>query len=114
MYLSDKSIFTSQLELPVLVAAFYGLRRGEVCGLKQDAIAFELGTLTMKRTAMSIQLNGKIQIIEQDPQKQNSVCAYFSLWIVLKNILKDERSADTEKICDNCYNYQYDGFVFVD
>ena len=31
-----------------------------------------------------------------------------------KNILKDERSADTEKICDNCYNYQYDGFVFVD
>ena len=28
----------TKLELPVLVAAFYGLRRGEVCGLKWDAI----------------------------------------------------------------------------
>ena len=34
----------TKLELPVLVAAFYGLRRGEVVGLKWDAIDFEQGT----------------------------------------------------------------------
>ena len=33
----------TRLELPVLVAAFYGLRRGEVLGLKWDAIDFERG-----------------------------------------------------------------------
>ena len=49
----------TKLELPVLVAAFYGLRRGEVCGLKWDAIDFERGTLTVKRTVTSIQLDGK-------------------------------------------------------
>ena len=34
----------TKLELPVLVAAFYGLRCGEVVGLKWDAIDFEQGT----------------------------------------------------------------------
>ena len=34
----------TRLELPVLVAAFYGLRRGEVLGLKWDAIDFNRGT----------------------------------------------------------------------
>ena len=31
----------TKLELPVLVAAFYGFRRGEMLGLKWDAIDFE-------------------------------------------------------------------------
>ena len=37
----------TKLELPVLVAAFYGLRRGEVVGLKWDAIDFERGTSSL-------------------------------------------------------------------
>ncbi len=44
----------TKLELPVLVAAFYGLRRGETLGLKWDAIDFERGTLTIKRTVTSV------------------------------------------------------------
>ena len=54
----------TKLELPVLVAAFYGLRRGEVLGLKWDAIDFERGTLTIKRTVTSVNVGGKTQIIE--------------------------------------------------
>lgn len=41
---------STKLELPVLVAAFYGLRRGEVLGLKWDAIDFQRNTLTVKQT----------------------------------------------------------------
>ena len=37
----------SKLELPVMVAAFYGFRRGEVVGLKWDAIDFERGTISV-------------------------------------------------------------------
>ncbi len=40
----------TKLELPVLVASFYGLRRGEVVGLKWDTIDFERGTITIKHT----------------------------------------------------------------
>ena len=61
----------TKLELPVLVAAFYGLRRGEVLGLKWDAIDFERGTISIKRTVTSINLDGKYQEIERNQQKQN-------------------------------------------
>ena len=67
-------LYTSgtKLELPVLVAAFYGLRRGEVLGLKWDAIDFERGTLTIKRTVTSVNVGGKTQIIEQESAKTKS------------------------------------------
>ena len=59
----------TKLELPVLVAAFYGLLRGEVLGLMWDAIDFERGTLTIKRTVTSVNVGGKTQIIEQESAK---------------------------------------------
>ena len=62
----------TKLELPVLVAVFYGLRRGEVLGLKWDAIDFERGTLTIKRTVISVSVGGKTQIIEQESAKTKS------------------------------------------
>ena len=54
----------TRLELPVLVAAFYGLRRGEVLGLKWDAIDFNRGTLTIKRTVTEATIDGTMKIIE--------------------------------------------------
>lgn len=79
----------TRLELPVLVAAFYGFRRGEVLGLKWDAIDFERGAISVKRTVTTVSVDGKHKEIEQQ-QELN------------------------KKICGNCYNYEYDGFVFVD
>ena len=38
------------LELPVMLAAFYGLRRSEVVGLKWDAIDFENKTIAIRHT----------------------------------------------------------------
>lgn len=38
----------TKLEIPVLLASFYGLRRSEVLGLKWDAIDFEENTLEIK------------------------------------------------------------------
>ena len=60
----------TKLELPVLVAAFYGLRRGEVCGLKWDAIDFERGTITIRHTVTSLQVDGKTKMYAQDSAKQ--------------------------------------------
>ena len=36
------------LEIPVLLAALYGMRRSEVVGLKWNAIDFEQKTITIK------------------------------------------------------------------
>lgn len=62
----------TKLELPVLVAEFYGLHRGEVLGLKCDAIDFERGTISIKRTVSSINIDGKYQEIEKESAKTKS------------------------------------------
>ena len=61
----------NKLELPVLVAAFYGFRRGEVLGLKWDAIDFERGTISVIRT---VTLDGKQTEIEQQTARPSPVC----------------------------------------
>lgn len=78
----------TKLELPVLVAAFYGLRRGEVCGLKWDAIDFERGTITIRHTVTSLQVDGKTKCTHRTLQKQNPVCVHFRLLAALRSISK--------------------------
>lgn len=106
----------TKLELPVLVAAFYGLRRGEVCGLKWDAIDFERGTLTIKRTVTSIQVDGKTKIIEQDSAKTKSSMRTLPLVGSFAEYFREVKAAQevNKKVCGNCYNYEYDGYVLVD
>lgn len=106
----------TKLELPVLVAAFYGLRRGEVLGLKWDAIDFERGTLTIKRTVTSVNVGGKTQIIEQESAKTKSSMRTLPLVGRFKEYFAEVKTAQelNKQVCGNCYNYEYDGFVFVD
>ena len=106
----------TKLELPVLVAAFYGLRRGEVLGLKWDAIDFERGTISIKRTVTTINLDGKYQEIEKESAKTKSSLRTLPLIGSFKEYFMQVKEAQelNKKVCGNCYNYQYDGYVFVD
>jgi integrase len=47
------------MKLAVSLAAFYGLRRSEIIGLRWDATNFEKKTITICRTAQEYVLNGK-------------------------------------------------------
>ena len=62
----------SKMELPVLIAAFYGLRRGEIMGLKWDAIDFVHNTISIKRTVTTALLDGKRIEIEKESGKTKS------------------------------------------
>ena len=106
----------TKLELPVLVAAFYGLRRGEVIGLKWDAIDFERGAITIKRTVTSIQVDGRERIIEQESAKTKSSMRTLPLVGSFREYFLQVKEAQelNKKVCGNCYNYEYDGYVFVD
>ena len=106
----------TKLELPVLVAAFYGFRRGEVLGLKWDAIDFERGTISVIRTVTTITLDGKQAEIEQQSAKTKSslrtlplIGSFWEYFLQVK-----EAQELNKQVCGNCYNYEYDGFVFVD
>ncbi len=106
----------TRLELPVLVAAFYGLRRGEVVGLKWDAIDFERGTLTVKCTVTSISVDGKTKIYEQESAKTKSSLRTLPLVGTFREYFSEVKAAQeiNKQVCGNCYNYRYDGYVFVD
>ena len=106
----------TKLELPVLVAAFYGFRRGEVLGLKRDAIDFERGTISVIRTVTTITLDGKQTEIEQQSAKTKSSLRTLPLIGSFREYFLQVKEAQelNKQVCGNCYNYEYDGFVFVD
>ena len=106
----------TKLELPVLVAAFYGFRRGEVLGLKWDAIDFERGTISVIRTVTTITLDGKQAEIEQQSAKTKSSLRTLPLIGSFREYFMQVKEGQelNKQGCGNCYNYEYDGFVFVD
>ena len=106
----------TKLELPVLVVAFYGFRRGEVLGLKWDAIDFERGTISVIRTVTTITLDGKQTEIEQQSAKTKSSLRTLPLIGSFREYFLQVKEAQelNKQICGNCYNHEYDGFVFVD
>ena len=111
-----KALRGTKLELPVLVAAFYGFRRGEVLGLKWDAIDFERGTISVIRTVTTITLDGKQTEIEQQSAKTKSSLRTLPLIGSFREYFLQVKETQelNKQVCGNCYNHEYDGFVFVD
>ena len=53
-------------EFGVIMAAFYGLRRSEVVGLKWDAIDFENKKISIQHTFVTAKVNGTVTEIARD------------------------------------------------
>ena len=106
----------TKLELPVLLAAFYGLRRSEALGLKWDAIDFERDTITIKHIVTNAKIDGKCEIVCADRAKTKSSLRSLPLIGSFREYFMQVKEAQelNKQVCGNCYNYEYDGFVFVD
>ena len=64
----------TKLEIPVLLASFYGLRRSEVLGLKWDSINFAMQTLTIRHTVARV-----TKVVEKNKTKNASSFRSFPL-----------------------------------
>ena len=106
----------TKLEIPILFGAFYGMRRSETLGMKWDAIDFEQGTISVKRTVTSTIIDGKYQEFEQQSAKTKSSLRTLPLIGSFREYFLQVKEAQelNKQVCGNCYNYEYDGFVFVD
>lgn len=105
-----------RLELIIQFTAFYGLRRDEVLGLRWDAVDFEAGTLTIRHIVTSTNLEGKHVLVEADRAKTKSSLRTLPLVASFAQRLRalKEQQAYNEKLCGNCYNQKYKGYLFVD
>ena len=105
-----------KLELIIQLAAFYGLRRAEVMGLRWEAIDFEAKTLTIRHIVTSTRIDGKKILVEADRAKTKSSLRTLPLVDPIAERLKAVKAQQeyNQKICGNCYNQEYLGYVFVD
>lgn len=103
------------LELPVLLAAYYGLRRSEVLGLKWDAVDFEKKTVTIRHVVTEAEIDSKLTIIEKDRTKTKSSHRVLPLVKPFEDALLrlKEKQNDNRKLCGNSYSTDYLDYINV-
>lgn len=106
----------NKIEVPVMLAVFYGLRRSEVVGLKWDAVDFEQNTLEIRHTVATVRLDGKKVIVESDTTKTKASKRTLPLVPVFRERLLALQAEQKEnrKLCGRSYNKKYDGYICVD
>lgn len=62
----------TNLEIPVMLAGFYGFRRGEICGLRWRAADFDRKTITINHIISMPHIDGKIVIYPEDNAKNKT------------------------------------------
>lgn len=104
------------LELPVMLAAFYGLRRSEVVGLKWDAIDFENKTIAIRHTVTACAEKGRRIEVAADTTKTASSRRTLPLVPAFQTklaALKEEQEKN-RILCGRSYCADYLGYVLVD
>lgn len=106
----------TRLEIPVMLAAFYGLRRSEVIGLKWDSVDFNRNTITIRHTVTTYNIDGKHVTVASDTTKTKSSMRTLPLVPVFRERLAALQAEQKEnrRLCGRCYNPDYIGYVFVD
>lgn len=106
-------IKTTTIELPVIIAGVYGLRREEVIGIKWDAIDFKAKTLTIRHTVGRGKVNGVTQFIFKDRSKSDSGYRTLPLFDFIANLLSQyqEKYKENRKLFGNTYNNEYKNYI---
>lgn len=105
------------IAVPIFLAAFYGLRRSEILGLRWDAIDFMQGTLSISTTVVREKHDNKIvTVIREHTTKTETsmrtltLCPYTQQYFTaLWNAQQQQRL-----LCGNGYDTRYLDFVCVD
>lgn len=113
-------LFCTQNEpiaIPIFLAAFYGLRRSEILGLRWDAINFEQATMSITTTVVRERHEDRIVAVIRDNTTKSEtsmrtlpLCPYTQQYFTsIWNTQQRQR-----ELCGNCYDTRYLDFVCVD
>ena len=103
------------LEIPILLGAFYGLRRSEAIGLKWDAVDFEQNTLTICHTVVQCNIDGKRELIAADTTKTKSSMRTLPLVPFVKErlLIHQKEQVENRRLCGRCYITDYLEYICV-
>ena len=105
-----------RLELCVHIAAYYGVRRSELIGLKWDAIDFENKTVSIKHKVVYDRQNGKEVFIGDDELKNVSSRRTLPLMPHIEKLLLAEKAEQekNEQLMGDSWNRKFDGYICRD
>lgn len=106
----------TKLEIPVVLAAFYGLRRSEVLGLRWSAFNFTNDVFPIRHTVTSCNVNGKKMLILKDKGKSQTSLRSLPLVPFLKEWLleKKQEQQQNRALARRSYNQEYLDYLCVD
>ena len=105
----------TNLEFGIHMAAFYGLRREEVCGLKWDAIDFQYKTMTIKHTITEATVDHCFQLYMKDTTKNSSSFRTLPLSDSTISYLLSikEKQERMKTLFGNRYNHNFDEYIYT-
>ena len=100
----------------VNIAAYYGLRRSEIIGLKWDAIDFEKGTLSVRRKVTSINADGHEQLKVDETLKTEASVRTLPLIPHIEKKLKERLMLEMQysQLLKSDFDKTFDGFICRD
>ncbi|MBO5021633.1 MAG: site-specific integrase, partial [Clostridia bacterium] len=106
----------TNLEVPVLMGGFYGLRRSECVGLRWSAIDLTNNVFYINHTVTTPRVNGKLKIVAKDRAKTKSSLRALPLDMAVKErlLVIKERQEMYRKKFKRSYNKEWLDYVMVD
>lgn len=106
-------IETTPIELPVIIAGVYGLRREEVIGIKWNAIDFKDKTLTIRHTVGRGKIDGVIQFIFKERTKSDAGYRTLPLFDFIADLLRKYKNKyeNNKKFYGNTYCNDYKDYI---
>ena len=103
------------IEFAVITAAFYGLRRSEIVGLKWSAVNFHKKTLTVRHVVTQTKVDGKHVLVQKDRTKTKTSYRTLPLVPQFEKILLEMRARQklNQSICGSFYNQEYLDYIYV-
>ena len=104
------------MEVPIILAAYYGLRRSEVLGLKWSAVDFVDKTICIRHTVCKTTIDGKDVIVKKDTTKNKSSFRTLPLIPAIEKLLIETKKKQEEnrKKCRRSYCKDYADYICVD
>ena len=105
-----------KLALLFQIAIFYGMRKEEIIGLTWSAIDFDNNCFTIQNTVKQVTIDGRHELVIEKKTKNQSSCRTMPLNPIFKEklLLLKKKQQENKRICGDCYNHAFDGYVFVD
>ena len=106
-------IETTPIELPVIIAGVYGLRREEVIGIKWNAIDFNDKTLTIRHTVDRGKIDGVTQFIFKERTKSDAGYRTLPLFDFIADLLRKYKNKyeENKKFYGNTYCNDYKDYI---